>query len=227
MIGPEPHPDTFDGGVPGKRYFGLYPAIVTNVVDPKQMGRIEVRFPWMGEAGSTVRAWARLVTLYADNDQGWEILPAKDSEVIVGFEAGNIDRAYIVGAVWNGKEALPQAAEEANNKRLLKTRAGSVFEFDDTEGAAKVTLSMKTGHKLVFEEQPQRVTLHHANGCELVMEMSGTVQIKANATVEINASALNVHAPTATFDGSVICKTLTASVAVNSPMYSQGAGNVW
>lgn len=220
-------PDAFDGGTKGKRYFGLYPAIVKDIVDPKKKGRIQLAFPWMGEAGKDVRSWARLVTLYADNDQGWEILPAKDSEVIVAFEAGQIDSALIVGAVWNGKESLPQAPEQANNKRLLKTRSGSLFEFDDTGGSAKVTLSMKNGHKLVLEEQPQTVTLHHANGCELVMEMSGTVRIKANATVEVNATALNVHAPTATFDGTVLCKTMTASVAVNSPLYSQGAGNVW
>lgn len=219
--------DAFDGGIQGKRYFGLYPAIVRDVVDPKNRGQIQVGFPWMGEAGKEVTTWARLVTLYADDDQGWEILPAVDSEVIVAFEAGNADRAYIVGAVWNGREALPQAAEQANNKRLLKTRSGSLFEFDDTDGSAKVTLSMKTGHKLVLEEQPQTVTLHHANGCELVMEVSGTVRIKANATVEVNATALNVHAPTATFDGAVVCKTMTASVAVSAPMYSQGAGNVW
>ena len=221
-----PGPDAYDGGVAGKRYFGLYPAIVKDVVDPKNSGRIQVGFPWMGEAGAEVTAWARLVTLYADNDQGWEILPAVDTEVVVAFEAGQIDRAYIVGAVWNGKELLPQAPEQANNKRLLKTRSGSLFEFDDTEGSAKVTLSMK-GHKLVLEEQTQTVTLHHANGCELVMEMSGTVRLKANATVDVNATALNVHTPTATFDGGVVCKTMTASVAVSSPMYSQGAGNVW
>jgi len=219
--------EAFDGGTRGKRYFGLYPAIVKDIVDPKNGGRIQVGFPWMGEAGNEVTAWARLVTLYADDDQGWEILPAEGSEVIVAFEAGNADRAYIVGAVWNGREALPQAPEQANNKRLLKTRSGSLFEFDDTGGSAKVTLSMKTGHRLVLEEQPQTVTLHHANGCELVMEMSGTVRITANATVEVNATALNVHAPTATFDGAVVCKTMTASVAVSSPMYSQGAGNVW
>ncbi len=221
------NPDAFDGGLPSKRYFGFYPAIVKSIVDPKKLGRIQVGFPWMGEAGKDVRTWARLVSLYADNDQGWEILPEVDSEVIVAFEGGSTDSAFIVGAVWNGKEALPQVAEEANNKRVLKTRSGSILEFDDTKATAKVTLSMKTGHRLVFEEQPQSVTLHHANGCELVMEMSGTVRLKANATVEVNATALNVHAPTATFDGGIVCKTMTASVAVSSPMYSQGAGNVW
>lgn len=220
------NPDGFDGGIAGKRYFGLYPAIVRSIVDPKQQGAIGVGFPWMGEAGKDVITWARLITLYADNEQGWQILPEVGSEVIVAFEAGQIDRAYIVGAVWNGKEALPQPVEEANNKRLLKTRSGSLLEFDDTDGSAKVTLSMK-GHKLILEEQPQTVTLHHANGCELVMEMSGTVRLTANKTVEVNATQLNVHAPMATFDGGIVCKTMTALIAVSSPMYSQGAGNIW
>ena len=29
---------------------GVYPAVVTDLVDPDQLGRIEVRFPWLGTA---------------------------------------------------------------------------------------------------------------------------------------------------------------------------------
>ncbi len=42
-----------------------------------------------------------------------------------------------------------------------------------------------------------------------------------------SATAMNVHAPTATFDGIVNCTTLKASVLVSSPMYTQGVGNFW
>jgi hypothetical protein len=44
------------------RYFGVFPAIVTAIVDPDNLGRIEVSFPWLGSAGDTVRAWATLLT---------------------------------------------------------------------------------------------------------------------------------------------------------------------
>lgn len=219
-------PDSHDGGTPSRRLFGLYPAIVTDIVDPDSLGRVQVSFPWLGDTGRDVRAWARLVSLYADRDQGWQILPEVDSEVIVAFEAGAIERPYVVGAVWNGVESLPQSAEAANNKRLLKTRSGTLLEFDDTDGAAKVTLEMQSGHKLVLDDAAQSVTLKHSNGCELVMNVAGQVKITATSTVEVTASAVNVHAPMATFDGIVQCQTLITQGVV-SPLYTPGAGNVW
>ncbi len=209
------------------RYFGVYPAIVTNIVDNDSLGRIQVKFPFLGADGDSVRAWATLLTPYADDDQGYEMLPAVDSQVVVGFEAGDLRRPYILGACWNGKESLPEAPESANNKRLIKTRSGSLLEFDDTDGAAKVTLSTSSGHKLLLDDGGTQVVLTHANGSVITFNAGGQIEIQANATVEITASAMNVHAATATFDGMVNCTTLNASVGVISPSYTPGAGNIW
>lgn len=221
--------DVLPDGAGSARYFGVYPAIVTDVVDPNGLGRIEVKLPWLGAAagGADVRAWATLCTPYADDDQGIEILPAVDTQVVLAFEAGDPRRPYIVGACWNGREALPEAPAASNDKRLWKTRAGSLLEFDDTDGAATVTLSMRSGHQLVLSDAAQEVTLTHANGCTVTMNAAGQVQITANSTVEITASAVNVHAPVATFDGMISCTTLIASSGVVSPAYTPGAGNIW
>lgn len=210
----------------GARWFGLYPALVTDLVDPDGRGRIEVKFPSFGEAGQSVRAWATLLSPYADKDQGLLILPEVDSQVVVGFEAGDPTRPYIVGACWNGQASLPETAQAANNKRLIKSRAGSLFEFDDSQGAAKVTVSMQSGHELVLDDAAQSVTIKHSNGCEIVMNIAGQVSITANATVEITASAVNVHAPTVMCDGIVQCTTLIATSVVSSS-YTPGAGNIW
>ena len=133
----------------------------------------------------------------------------------------------VVGSCWNGRQALPEAPAAPNDKRLWKTRAGSLLEFDDKQGAAKVTLSMRSGHTLVMDDAAQEVRLTHANGCTVTMNAAGQVQITANATVEITASAVNVHVPVATFDGIVNCTTLIASSGVVSPAYTPGAGNIW
>jgi uncharacterized protein involved in type VI secretion and phage assembly len=209
------------------RYFGVYPAIVTNIVDDKSLGRIEVKFPTLGADGDSVRAWATLLTPYADDNQGYEMLPSVDTQVVVAFEAGDPRRPYIVGSAWNGKESLPEAPEAANNKRLIKTRSGSLLEFDDTDGAAKITVKTSSGHELLLDDGGTQVTLTHANGCVITFNAGGQIQITANATVEVTASAVNVHAATATFDGMVNCTTLTASVGVISPSYTPGAGNIW
>lgn len=209
------------------RYFGVFPAIVTDIVDPESLGRIQVMFPWLGADGDSVRAWATLLTPYADDDQGFEVLPAVDTQVVVAFEAGDLRRPYIIGSAWNGKEAMPEAPAEANNKRLIKSRAGSLFEFDDTDGAAKVTISMKSGHKLVLDDSAQEVKLEHANGCVIKFDVAGNATITAMGSMTINApSGLTVNAPTSIFSGSVVCQPLTAT-SVTSPLYSPGVGNVW
>jgi len=215
-----------DGDAP--RYFGVYPAVVTDITkDSESLGRIEVKFPWLGEEGAGVRALATLCTPYADDDQGFEIIPEVDSQVVVAFEAGVLSRPYVIGACWNGQASQPETPEAANNKRLIKTRSGSKLEFDDTEGAARVTISMLSGHSLVLDDSAQEVKVTHSNGCSIKMNAAGQVSITANSSVEITAPALNVHAGTATFDGIVNCTTLTASAAVVSPSYTPGAGNIW
>ena len=215
-----------DGDRPG--YFGLYPAIVTDLVDPDRLGRVEVKFPWLGSEGErTVRAWATLLSPYADDGQGLFALPEKDSQVVVGFEAGDPRRPYIVGSCWNGVEATPVTAEAPNNKRVFKTRSQSELEFDDTQGSPKITLTTAAGHSLVIDEGGGEVTLSHANGCTIRINQGGQIEIQANSTVELNAASLNVHAPMANFDGMVSCTTLIASSAVVSPSYSPGAGNIW
>jgi uncharacterized protein involved in type VI secretion and phage assembly len=219
--------DAFTPDGQARRYFGVYPAIVTSITrDSDSLGRIEVKFPWLGDDGADVRALATLCTPYADDDQGFEMIPAVDTQVIVAFEAGDLRRPYVLGACWNGSESLPQQPEQANNKRLIKTRSGSLLEFDDSDGAAKVTVSMKSGHKLVLDDGAQEVKLVHSNGCIIKMNAGGQVSITANSTVEITASAVNVHAATAMFDGLVQCQTLIASSVVSSS-YTPGAGNVW
>ena len=210
------------------RHFGVYPAIVTDIVDPLSMGRIEIKLPWLGGQGADdVRAWATLLTPYADDDQGIEILPSVDTQVVVAFEAGDPRRPYVIGASWNGREALPESPAAPNNKRLWKTRAGSLLEFDDTDGASKVTVSMQSGHKVVLDDAAQEVRVEHSNGCSVKIDIAGRVAILANSSVEITAPTLNVHAATANFDGLVNCTTLVASVGVVSPSYTPGAGNIW
>jgi uncharacterized protein involved in type VI secretion and phage assembly len=214
-----------DGDAP--RYFGVYPAIVTDIVkDTESLGRIEVKFPWLGKAGESVRALATLCTPYADDDQGFEIVPEKDSQVVVAFEAGILSRPYIIGACWNGVESLPETPQSANNKRLLKTRSGSLLEFDDTQGAAKITISTQSGHVVVLDAGSQEIKIQHSNGSTIKLNAAGQVSINANASVEITAPALNVHCGSSIFDGVIQCMSLTTQSVV-SPSYTPGAGNVW
>ncbi len=211
----------------GSSFFGLYPAIVTDIVDPKRLSRVQVSFPWLGSDGDSVRAWATLLAPYADDNQGFVALPEVGTQVVVGFESGDLHRPYVVGSCWNGREMMPVTPTRPNNKRLIRSRAGSLLEFDDTAGATKVTLSTPHGHQVVLDEGAMQLQVTHENGSTVTLTASGQVQVQANSTVEITAAAVNVHAPTAVFDGMISCTNMIASVGVVSPSYTPGAGNIW
>jgi uncharacterized protein involved in type VI secretion and phage assembly len=221
-------PAPADGSAPG--YYGVYPALVTKLVDEDhgdhKYGRVEVSFPTLGHAGEQVTAWATLCSPYADDGQGLEVLPEVGSQVVVAFEAGNPTRPYILGAAWNGKAALPTAPEKANNIRVLKSRATSKLEFDDTKGAAKVTLESGGGHKVMLDDGGQTVTVQHSGGTLIRIEASGAVTVFSKLTVDVTATAVNVTSPMSTFSGIVKCSTLMADAFVVSPAYTPGVGNL-
>jgi uncharacterized protein involved in type VI secretion and phage assembly len=218
-------PAPVDGSAPG--YYGVYPALVTDLVDPDQLGRVEVRFPTLGAEGNRdMRAWATLCTPYADDDQGLQVLPEVGSQVVVAFEAGNWRRPYILGSSWNGKAALPVPPDQANNIRVLRSRSKSQLEFDDTAGAEKLSITMERGHRVVLDEGSQVVTIQHTNGSVIRMTAVGSIEIEATLSVDVKTAALNVTAPISSFTGIVECKTLMADAFVISPAYTPGLGNL-
>ena len=82
-----------DGRTPrglGGRWYGVFPAIVSRIADPKGWGRVEVTLPWSPDAGGDgYAAWARLATLMAGDDRGTWFIPDVGDEVLVAFEFGD------------------------------------------------------------------------------------------------------------------------------------------
>ena len=215
-----------DGATPG--YFGVYPAFVTDLVDPDNLGRVEVRFPTLGDAGDRdLRAWATLCSPYADDDQGLQVLPEVGSEVVVAFGAGDFAFPFVIGAAWNGKAHGPRKAKAANNIRVLRSRSHSELEFDDQAGAEKVSITMEGGHEIVLDNAVGDITIRNRNGSVIRIDMAGRIEITANLSVDVTAPMVNVTAPMSRFSGIVSCQTLMTDAFVISPAYTPGVGNIW
>src|SRR5918912_1521112 len=131
----------FDARVPtglGGRWYGVYPALVTDVKDPDGQGRVKVRLPWAPDAkGSAYEAWARQATLMAGPGRGTWFVPESGDEVLVGFEAGDPRRPYVLGALWNGVDRAPESMDGAgrNDLRVIRSRSGHQIRLDDTSGS--------------------------------------------------------------------------------------------
>jgi hypothetical protein len=104
---------------------GVFPAVVTDNVDPDNQGRVKVRLPQMGEPDQPDQeAWARLATLMAGQNRGTWFIPDVSDEVLVAFEGGDARRPYVIGSLWNAANTPPESMDSSNNKKLLRSRNG-------------------------------------------------------------------------------------------------------
>lgn len=213
------------GNIGQRTLHGVYRAEVTDNVDPLASGRIQVRLVRPdGELGRDVRLWAPWCSPYAGDGQGMQILPEEGSDVVVAFEAGDVERPIVLGALWGAGDAPPEAPQPTNDLRVLHTRSGSRLEFDDDAQAPAIRLTTAAGHRVVLEDG--EVTISHGGGSTIRLTASGGVEIEASSTVEVTAAAVTVSAASAAFAGTVTCQNLVASGSVVSPVYSPGTGNV-
>jgi uncharacterized protein involved in type VI secretion and phage assembly len=220
---------------PGARWFGVYPALVTDVKDPDTQGRVRVSLPWSPDPdGGGYEAWARLATMMAGSGRGSWFVPDVEDEVLVGFEGGDPRRPYVLGGLWNGSDAPPETMDGAgnNDKKVLKSRNGVTVTLDDTDGTEKLVLETPGGQKVTLSDGPGTIALEDSNGNSIKLESSGvTVNAAAKVTVsagtaEISAGMLTVNAGMSKFSGVVQADTVITNAVVSSS-YTPGAGNIW
>lgn len=220
---------------PGARWFGVYVALVSDIKDPDGQGRVKVSLPWSPDTGgSRYEAWARLATLMAGPDRGTWFVPEVGDEVLVGFEGGDPSWPFVLGALWNGSDAPPQAMDGGgrNDQKVICSRNGIRITLDDHDGQEKLRLETPGGQSLTLQDGPGSVEIADSNGNSVKLEAAGvTVTAAAKATInaataEISAATLTVNAGMTTFSGVVQASTVIASSIVGAS-YTPGAGNIW
>ena len=219
----------------GGRWYGAFPALVTDIVDPEGLGRVKIALPWSPDtAGARYETWARLATFMAGNNRGSWFIPDVDDEVLIVFEGGDPRRPYVIGSLWNGKDKPPESMDGAgkNFKKVLRSRNGVKLTMDDNDGREQFILETPGGQKLTLKDGPGAVEIVDSNGNSIKMEASG-ITITASAKVTINASQVAVSAGMVTvdaamskFSGVVQCDTMISNSGI-SASYTPGAGNIW
>ena len=216
-------------------WYGVYPAIVSDIKDPDGGGRVRVKLPWAPDSGgASYEAWARLATLMAGPNRGTWFVPDPNDEVLIAFEGGDPRRPYVVGALWNGSDSPPESMDGAGNnfKKVVRSRNGVKITLDDTDGQEKLILETPGGQRVTMKDGPGAVEIVDSNGNSVKLESSG-ITITASARVTVNASQVTVSAGMVTvdagmskFSGVVQADTVICN-SIISASYTPGAGNIW
>lgn len=151
-------------------------AIVTDNQDPENMNRVKVKYPAYSDNDSSY--WARIATPSAGKERGFQFLPEVEDEVLIAFEQGDINQPYVIGSLWNGKDAPPQPASDAKDKRMIRSRSGHVIILDDTDGSEKIIIKDKTGSNTVQIDSSSN---------EMKISMEGETKIIAKGKISLES----------------------------------------
>ena len=192
---------------------GVAIGVVTQNKDPENLCRVKVRYPWYDQP--TESYWARLATPMAGADRGFVLIPEVGDEVLLAFEREDLRFPYVLGALWNGKDKPPEANTNGkNDKRILVSRKKHHLLFDDGVTGV-VELAHEKGKKLVIDDNGWTVLDEGGNsitvdsnsgamtieakgplkikGVSITLEATGTLEIKANATLTLRGSLVQIN----------------------------------
>jgi uncharacterized protein involved in type VI secretion and phage assembly len=219
----------------GGRWYGVFPALISDIKDPEGLGRVKVSLPWAADpGGGRYEVWARVATLMGGNNRGSWFVPDPNDEVLVAFEGGDPGQPFVLGGLWNGRDAPPESMDSAGNnyKKVIRSRGGVKVTLDDQDAQEKLILETPGGQKITLKDGPGAVEIVDSNGNSVRLETSG-ITVTASAKVTINASTVEVSAGMVTvnagmskFSGVVQADTVITNSVV-SASYTPGAGNIW
>lgn len=154
--------------------------VVTDNNDPQKQGRVKVKYPSLTEDHGS--DWARLISVGAGQDRGIAFVPEVNDEVLVGFEQGDINAPYVLGGLWNGRDAPPSRAGDVVSggtvqKRVLQSRTGHAIWFDDSSGGGGITIRDSKGNKVVIT----------TSDGSMAVDMQGTINVTAKGDVSVRS----------------------------------------
>lgn len=174
--------------------YGMVVGIVTNSTDTEGLARVKVKFPTIDE--NLESQWARLATPMAGPGRGTEFIPEVDDEVLVAFEHNDINRPYIIGSLWNGKDKPPEPTDNIVEngkvqKRIIKSRSGHIITLDDSDNKENISIVDKAGQKILINSESGKETIEIIDKGNNKITMDGgkkSVAIESAGDLTIEAS---------------------------------------
>jgi len=177
---------------------GVVPAIVSNLKDPEQLGRVKVTFPWLAQESES--DWVRVLSFYAGSDRGVCFPPEVGDEVLVVFQKGNIDAPYVIGSLWSSKNKPPEKNADGKNKiKIIKTKAGHTITFnDDTETKkAKIEIKSGAGNTITLDDASgqEKIEIKDKGGGKITMDATKkAITIESGMKLDIKANMVTIEA---------------------------------
>ena len=200
-----------------RRILGVVPAQVVNNIDQTNMGRVQVRLPWL----PGFEPWARVSALMAGDSRGTYFIPQIGAEVLVAFNQGDVREPFIIGSLWNGQDSPPaQDPDDPVITRMIRTPTGHEIAFDESTG----TISITSADQQQITMDPDKVEITTAEGTAVItLETGGNISLQSQVRIDLQAPTISIQGDildlkgqaSASIDGGGACQIQAAVVKIN------------
>ncbi len=155
--------------------------------DPKQIGRVQVRFLWQTDEMRT--SWIRVMTpdagssQYHSQNRGSVFIPEVGDQVMIGFRYNDPNRPFIMGSLFNGSTGA--GGKLKNNYKSIITKGGHIIEFNDTNNSESITITDKKGNNLIIDTAGETITINALK--DIKISAGENINISAGKNIAISA----------------------------------------
>jgi uncharacterized protein involved in type VI secretion and phage assembly len=171
------------------RVSGVTTGVVVENWDDKFPGLVKVEF-FLGESGKTRTDWVRVAQPYAGNGYGNYWLPEVGDEVLLSFNLGDLNRPYVIGALWNNEDKLPeQSANDKNTVKMLRTKGGHQLFFEDKSGEESLIITTPKKLTIAFTDKDEVIVVKDDGGKNMleIDTKNGVINLKADKKIKLDA----------------------------------------
>lgn len=169
----------------------LMPAVVADAKDPKNLGRVKVRFAWDDK---TLSGWVRVAAAAAGTGHGSVWVPAPGAEVLVAFEYGDPSRPVVIGCLFGGTAKPPLGpGDPTADVVLARTARGTEVRLLDEPNKEEVRVRMGDGRneiRLLLGPTP-KIVVRTEGECRLEAK---TVTVAAQDELKLEGKTVTISA---------------------------------
>lgn len=186
-------------------------AEVKSNTDPKNMGRVQVKFLWQEEGD--LSPFLRVMSLDAGSsdkvakNRGLVFIPEVGDYVMVGFRYHDPMRPFVMGSVYNGSTGA--GGGDGNRTKSIITRSGVTISIDDDAGKGSITINDPSENTIVLD----------GNG-DIRIKGKNNIYLSADETIGLSAKNIAIDA------GDMILAGATNMVDINIKEDGPGLGLV-
>lgn len=220
------------GATATPRIPGVAIGVVSNTKAPENLrdqGWVQLRFPWLsgdGEGEQYVSDWVRTMQ-FGGAGGGGVISPDVGDEVLVAFDQGLLDRPYVIGGLYNGRDRpsphdtpLVDGTDGKVVRSSVANRAGDRIELLDSVQGLQGTRLRTGDDKLVLHlDRKQTAVTVHSDGA-VTVTASGTVSIQGRGGISLDAGTgdLTLSGGNVSVSGTSVAVQGRAECAVKAPV---------